>query len=1626
VEEKAVYGNVYNKLTALISLADSMSSPPSSSRKRKQQSIPSNSTFIWAKDGNTLHPAYLLSSPPYVGASNSCNGIDVGLDNGIDDCTNDTNNSSDKGGERDEEGVEYVWVQWTSNGTTSHIPKANISTDLPSRRSSRRASSSMNSSATTTDVEDSGSRDTSVDKDDDDEYVDNKPKTATTKSKRKSKLSLTKKQRLQFKEHHNTKQKRKVKHNTRQNDKGSIDIKSNETRRQQSGMKRSPSDISQPTSSSKSTTAKKVHPSKQQQQQNNKEDNDIKLAIQMSLQSYNNNNNGKISSAAMGVDQSSSNNKKQKYIHNEIIDIVDSDDDIEEKKDEDTIGMSSSADLKESNLKQGGLKSARVSLSPDVKSKQSVETNPKKSQCWSQPEQQKSKAQVSIPTTTTAQSLSNNSTTYTHRSSAYIQHIAEATTLIMTDARWHTTETITTTVVEGETQQHKSLFMWEKGDDLSAVKTFMSLYDDDEKTPQAGEEAEDKGDAKEPELGGKSDDAKEEEKPQDEVFERAMHLYSRMFIRKGPYFDLADLYTRYYAPKSSTKEAEEQEEEISPRESQDSVTSMDESQDSVTSKASIKAKGFFKPRLSIGKGNSSKITLRSDLIPHQTAIEHLFQDILRLLSMGLIRTFESEYECGYVVGNVNRGGYSRRGTLLSSNERRDILNKLGGGKSTKAPVRTSLGKKSTSSTNEILNQMQNQPSLLSSFAKSSKASVGGGKANKPPLLPVIKHVDKLLLNKLAAKVASLVSNSQPRKTEIEEATRMIQKAWSAAYTLYKDDDRACMTKVSSNCITTTFRLREAPLKTLRRCLRLFLCAGGGPGAMRGDGSNGWISVLDDGVNDPCSLTSKWHTVTYPGLSSRFGLECYELSRYYTAIPMNKKVDSISTIGPFSHYCQFQLWEIGVELRSFVDQVNERYEIQKQTLRRRERDLSKSESQESSRSEEVMQSNDDCHAPINLLNRDGYTLLTEDGRKDLVKSLMTPCFIEGQMSRYTTFGRAVINLCQQIEIDILSLSHNVTSDDDDDDDNDGFISDTERVIAATAIICHRILQLRIKHPSLMLTSLTKRPWLRHMNFDAILAYIIWDIIPIYERRGHHLMAVSMLQTILFGQEFCSFDKITGELLLESSTNLESLQVKPFVECLLPRRNRGKAYERLVIDITHVERRAKKETSNQQPRKKKAKKSNKDKNDEEEEKSSPLQSLCTSLLRSTEVSGSIPFFSMRNLARRSKQALPQTNERSLLSIRPGDSDNNWSPSTDNAVANSISSSDNSDSAAGKRCSFVGWELDDDVGLGTRRSLNVEELAMEQYHHGLLPNEDNIIKGQWVGWHNEGSHVRALFRILCLPHLLEPSTNEDELYQDEQTTIIMTPYQFSPHDLHVGCVKANSPTVRGFYERRRSAIETFLSQLLKLDEDGISNLIYTSIKKRWDRHIDDQSRSKDPRLIKDVKELNTLSMIGCALNGAALASIFRTLCFDYRSWSGGLPDLFLVRAQDSSPDSSSFVSLADWIGEGFSQEAIDAKNMKSLISLLAERDDEFLGQLKNADGFSSQLFTSKKKKKGVARVEVPPFPQDKLKFMHDEKQVKAECMFVEVKSANDRLSERQEDWLSILEGCTNARVCKFSSSK
>ena len=54
------------------------------------------------------------------------------------------------------------------------------------------------------------------------------------------------------------------------------------------------------------------------------------------------------------------------------------------------------------------------------------------------------------------------------------------------------------------------------------------------------------------------------------------------------------------------------------------------------------------------------------------------------------------------------------------------------------------------------------------------------------------------------------------------------------------------------------------------------------------------------------------------------------------------------------------------------------------------------------------------------------------------------------------------------------------------------------------------------------------------------------------------------------------------------------------------------------------------------------------------------------------------------------------------------------------------------------------------------------------------------------------------------------------------------------------------------------------------------------------------------------------------------------------------------------------------------------------------------------------------------------ERLRLTYNGSAVIPETMMVEVKSSNDRLDPRQEDWLNVLDKHGNARVCKFEDSK
>jgi VRR-NUC domain len=64
----------------------------------------------------------------------------------------------------------------------------------------------------------------------------------------------------------------------------------------------------------------------------------------------------------------------------------------------------------------------------------------------------------------------------------------------------------------------------------------------------------------------------------------------------------------------------------------------------------------------------------------------------------------------------------------------------------------------------------------------------------------------------------------------------------------------------------------------------------------------------------------------------------------------------------------------------------------------------------------------------------------------------------------------------------------------------------------------------------------------------------------------------------------------------------------------------------------------------------------------------------------------------------------------------------------------------------------------------------------------------------------------------------------------------------------------------------------------------------------------------------------------------------------------------------------------------------------------------------------------KKVLSLDDMPP----RLELVYNGHVVIPECLFVEVKSSNDRLDARQEDWLNILDRSgNNCRVCKFEAS-
>jgi hypothetical protein len=1132
--------------------------------------------------------------------------------------------------------------------------------------------------------------------------------------------------------------------------------------------------------------------------------------------------------------------------------------------------------------------------------------------------------------------------------SAYLQHLAEICATILYDERW------------------KGVMSWEAGDDLSAVVA-LAKFEEDES---------DHGD-----FSGRHCCEKEEKSLQQfEEEARAMLLYSRMFVRKGPWFRLDDLLKYYCSPNSFFSSAAQEKDQI------------DHNQDHEAEEE----------RVHLHPSNTDQRKSHSSIFYGDDPVKALFRDVNYLLSIGLIRSFFDENECGVISGNNKSNG-----GLLTVEERNILLRKIGCGPQ-KGNYSHAIGTltRNDTRTNRVILQMRSQKPLffrkIHTPAQSQMAVTNSddSTSQRPILLPVRHHVETIIQNSI-----------------FDKSERMCQT-----------NELEGIGYIPPLCI----RLTEKPLQCVRRCARLFLIAGGGPGSMR---ESGWLSVQESPVQ-PCisedmahsvvhsSSLSTWSTVPYPGLQQRLKLKTfffqsdYKKLRYQQERQLNMPTivaNKESNVSIFrGGVLQFQCWEVACEIRAQVSYLIEINQLLESTKRRERKRQSSESGGAKTSSIEFDQSIINCNYVEDSLN-----VLNVDGRETLVLRLLQDCNLQKPT----------------VDLIISKITSSLVDSADVKSENKAIAI----LISIVCIIVH-VLRARISFlASNVVCDYLSRPWLRHFQVEGILAYCLWDVVDIFEKKSRYCLAVDIL-LLITGLSLPGCFRNKKIFAITSSNDLDPSR-QAFVQLLLSRRSRGKAVERLVIDLLHILRKEAKELQASSSGLQKMSRALRVR----EEHFCDQKSLFSHLL--TSVGSTIPFSSFRTLAKRLQCPLkdiiqknpnmevaelklrlenvevPKINGENSNDVRI-ENINGWCPVTDISVANSIRSE------PGTRCTFVGWEDDSELTSSkVHRSLNVEELALEEYSNGRLPNHHpELIEGPsggWTGWHDEGGHIRALFRILCCHEILGSNSapSKSEL-------LYLTPYQTSPLDLHVaaqslpeGHSVGGGCSVPCFYYHRKRCVDEFLDKIGQMTQDDLCDIVYETIK----RNAAESKSANDTVLMRDVGELRKLSLIAAGIGGRLLSAIFRCLCYDYRHYCAGLPDLILSRAlyKDSDTD---LVNLVDWVGE-----CVDAglRPTADSGSILTDRDDDFLGCSMSDSLILSNQKSRKSKSLQIKNSDTQPTNSspivipERLQLIHHDRKIKVQCMFVEVKSSNDRLDGRQQDWLNVIDKLGYARVCKFERS-
>jgi hypothetical protein len=1212
-----------------------------------------------------------------------------------------------------------------------------------------------------------------------------------------------------------------------------------------------------------------------------------------------------------------------------------------------------------------------------------------------------------------------------YEDSAYVQNLAEICHMVMNDMRWRVPNSSIVSPLanvnnpKGSDKDHSQrktinaeslrLFTLVNGDNIDAVWEFQKLF----KSKPVDTE---------PISFFPAHSSANHNSPAAESG-RFMHLYARMFYRKGPWFTIDDLFFRYYWNKCF---------------------------DFPVNNNFMEMEGIIVDRM-------------------RRSLECFFADIQHLLRAGFIRTFESDDECAKFTTSRREGGVLHRNDVTELHRRMSMrASTEDSSESVGIGVKLTATKKvQTKAIPKVLKGQQRisfppiKPSTKSSCKASSSSDVS-----------IVQHLEYLILRNMCDKLSDELSTILNQKNSKEKSNPdlfhgpELKKMWEQLlqrYNIHKVESLNCfeggifiqpnqMLMMDSHSIqddpviggsscnevksslghmsfVTCICLSDEPLLTLRRAARLILCAGSGPGAMRWDGKNAWISVENHDVDiEKCNHStngrnirspsnSQWYHVEYPGLKHRLGLQDYHFMNCYrphiwhdssqiTCMSSGRSYNTYkNSIHIFQSTQSFHAWEWCVDVRCWVDYLLE---------------------------------DKRCKLEGTLPKK--FYLSSKQIRDSFIHSFQT--ILDPSSSNAKFWSSVIIHS----DVVIASLPLETTAGDIYTAENDNHENFVTHLCCSIAIVCNYILLFRLKTvDDTEMIALIHRPWLRHLSWESVLAYILWGCVEIFEKKGRWDLAVWLLETILFGRttvqmvekykanDLGSNSRQALELMASEKKTDRPVSYSSYVQFLLSRRVRGKAFDRLQIDRGHLYGKVATQVNN-----------------------------CINF-KSLGCSGSIPFSYMRKLARRMRFPINcamrdifnievmelgiRLNQATYLSAENGDTKENmadfilrthvsdsvreegdpkllpavkkplkrdgWSPVVDVCVANALKQT--SERNPRKRCSYIGRE---DSGMHDNiRSLTVEELAMEEYFVGVLPScSSSLGGGGWKGWHDEGGFIRLLFRLFCTDSILVADPEDCSEVILEEATIYLSPYQSAPFDLHVAhsfyytdVCHDNALPARSFYERRKAYLESFFNHIENLGPQQLSDAVYECAERLKNRS---HALSSSANSVRQV--IRTCSAIAAGLGGRALASIFRSLCFDFRHYSAGMPDLLLIRA--FCPSDSTLIDLGEWIGEDFINQIKSSKLILDLIN-----DEGLLGcsekELKGQNERSSTTVTSTDNDRNVS----------KLQLVYDGKIVVVQCMLVEVKSANDSLDERQEDWLNIIDRVipSHARVCKFTKS-